>query len=301
MFEKIIVPLDGSKLAEQIVPYAARLAAALGASLELLHVIDPSTIGEPPDHDRHAPNVDQLLDQRKEWAQTYLRDIAMHLDTDGTRVEIRVAVGSPERVIAGAARPEGQDLVAMATHGRLGLPRLVLGSVAEKVLHHGNAPLLLCRPAAGAGSSSRPPRSVVVPLDGSGLAERALPAASFIARQVQAKVLLIRVTPANTAGEPVLQEMRPDKYRMVTQGEANAKVYLKSQVHALRVSKTDADSLLTSGDPAAEIIRITRGIPDGLVVMSTHGRSGMARMVLGSVADRVVRESGTPVLLVRAT
>ena len=301
MFEKIVVPLDGSVSAEQVVPYAAGLATALGAALELLHAVDPSTIDEPTPADaRQGVYMDQLVEQRESWAGLYLGDVAAPFISEGLRVETKVAAGPPAQAIIDSGRPDGQDLVAMATHGRTGIGRRVMGSVAEKVLHQGTTPLLLFRPAGGTAAPGRPPRTIVVPLDGSDLAERALPVARFIAQQLRARVLLIRVIPTRELAGPVLMKVGADTYRMTPREEAGAKAYLDEQRHALCADRIDVDPLLTSGDAADELIKIAAGVPDSLVVMSTHGRSGLSLMVLGSVADRVVCESGVPVLLVRA-
>ena len=302
MFEHVIVPLDRSPLAEQVVPYAAGLATAFGASLELLHVIDPANTPETrPDEANHGIFLTQVLDEREAEARGYLEAVAKPFREQGVRVETRVAFGRPEEGIMENAFPERQHLVVMATHGRSGVNRWVMGSVANKLVHEASMPLLLYRPTDGKPGPHQPPKTVVVPLDGSELAERALPLAGYLGRQLGARVLLTRVVIGYESNAFALVAAGENRYQVLPEQDAETREYLDQRVHGLCLDRVNADCSLTLGDPADEVIRLAANAPDSLIVMSTHGRGGFARMVLGSVADKVVCESGAPVLLLRAS
>lgn len=319
MFTKIIVPLDGSELAQQMVPYAAGLAQSLLIPLELLHVVNPDAVqprgggdhgdgiyldetnphaGEvqAPTEITHKGYLDQAMENQESWARAYLIGLAKTLQTEGRQVETTVAVGDPVPCIVQEAQRAGHPLVAMATHGRTGFARLVLGSVAGGVLHQGNAPLLLFRPRPGHVAPQQAPRTIIVPLDGSQFGERALPVAAVLGRALGAKVVLARALPMY-ALVPV--PAGPGVF-LPTNADDDARTYLDARVHSLCVDRVDADSIVLRGDPGMEVVRLAETTPDSMVLMTTHGRSGIPRMVLGSVAEDIVRQSSTPVLVVRA-
>jgi nucleotide-binding universal stress UspA family protein len=296
----VIVPLDGSDLAEQLVPYAAGLAMSLGADLQLLHVVDPSALPHPDEEEsRHGGTFDQLASHREGWAKAYLSEVAKSLQAEGIPAELKVAFGRAEEGILDAAGQSNECLVAMATHGRSGWSRLLMGSVASQVLQKGQAPVLLLRPDRAAVRASRPPQTIIVPLDGSTLAERALPIATSLAGRLGAHLLLTRIVAAYSPAPTVVMGAGADDYVMIPAEDADARRYLEGQVHALCSDHIDAVSVLGSGDPGGEVVKLASSTPECLVVMSTHGRSGFQRLMLGSVADRVVRESGAPVLVMR--
>lgn len=298
MFGKIVVPLDGSDLAEQIMPYAAGLAGALGVPVQLLHVVEPALLDAANTDELSQPvYLDQVLQHQEDWARSYLLGVAELLRADGAQVDVNVARGLPEEAIVEAAQSGGRHLVAMATHGRTGLERLVMGSVADKVLHRCTVPLLLFRPKPGRTCPARLPRTIIVPLDGSDLGDQALPLAGVLARGLGGRVLLVHVVSVYALALPVA--IGGAGQQMVSGAEAETRMYLDQRVHSLCLERVDADSLLLEGDVAPELIKLASSTPDTLVVMSTHGRSGIPRMVLGSVADEVVRRSGVPVLVVR--
>ena len=299
MLNKIIVPLDGSALAERIVPFAGSLATALNLPLELLYAVDPEALRVTREQEEQGIFVDKLEQRVEGWARAYLHGVADSLNQPGVRPRIAVTVAVPERAIVDAAGRGGRDLVAMATHGRTGLSRLVLGSVADRVLHLGHMPLLLLRPRQEKAPPPQPPKTLIVPLDFPE-AEHALPMAGFLARNLGARVLLVRVLHpfALAVPQPVLVGTSRGR-EQPGQGEAEVRAYLDEQVHSLYAERIAADGIVVGGDPGEEIMKLAASQREALVVMATHARGGIARMLLGSVVERVVGGLGTPVLALR--
>jgi nucleotide-binding universal stress UspA family protein len=193
----------------------------------------------------------------------------------------------------------------MATHGRSGIQRWLLGSVAEKTLRRARNPLLLVRPDEKMSSSGVAPlKKIIVPLDGSRLAERALEHAEGLAKKLQAAIILARVyqVPVMTyfAGEGDTPDVARITEQVMTQLKREAERYLEQKIVELRSrGLTDVSFVLLEGDAGTEIIDFARRTGENLVVMSSHGRSGLNRALMGSVAERVARHSGDPVLIVR--
>lgn len=303
MFDKIIVPLDGSLLSEQIVPYAGALAKGMHIPMQLLHVVDPNIERlEDPEDLTHPVFYDQLLEHQQAWARVYLQGAAQRLEANGIAAEPRVVVGVPAHEIANTAGTDGTHLVAMATHGRAGIERMVMGSVTDGVLREGKMPLLLFHPRNHRAAMTNPPRTIFVALDGSAFAERSLAVAQYTARAVGARLLLTRVVPfssyALVAPEVIAYGAYPDA---MTMAREETRSYLEERERDTARAGLEVQSILLEGDPAHELVRLASATPDSLVVMTTHGRSGISRAILGSVADEVVRRAGTPVLLLRVT
>jgi nucleotide-binding universal stress UspA family protein len=150
MFEKILVCLDGSTLAEQILPYAAEQARRFGCQMTLLHVaLEPvmaaSGAAGGPEHLEKPGVLDQMKEEQKQ-AQAYLERVAVKLRQDGLEVDVVILQESPGDAIVSYASDNGYGLIAMATHGRSGLGRAIFGSVAEHVLRNSDVPLLVIRP-----------------------------------------------------------------------------------------------------------------------------------------------------------
>ena len=189
----------------------------------------------------------------------------------------------------------------MATHGRSGFNRLLLGSVAEKVLRGSTNPLLLIRPSEEAHSEGEAIlRKVIVPLDGSEEAESVLPAVVELAKTLELEVLLLRAYPRfNTyAGADDYNAVNYEVIRGALRDEAQS--YLESKVGELKRKGVEKVSFaIPEGSGAGEIVALSGRTPNNLIAMCTHGRSGVKRWVLGSVTEKVVRLSRDPVLIVR--
>lgn len=313
MYERILVALDGSKLGEQVLPYVRLLARGFNSQIELFRVIEPlppAGLTDPA----HDPFRHRLLESLKEDAEKYLGEVAVSLHQDGFEAFSVVQGGEPLtppfHYILSEAEKDPTTLIALSTHGRKGIGRWALGSVAERVLHSTTSPLLLVRARGEAPAVEPKLENVIVTLDGSNLAEQILPYVTPLAKALDLKLLLVRVTrspgeyhryaggqPRGEAGTSFL--VLYEEFSETTDTEA--KNYLHEMAARLKGEGIAAvEEHLLHGNPAEEIVGLTRGTPNSLVAMTSHGRTGIQRWVLGSVADRVVRDCGDPVLLVRA-
>lgn len=285
IYKRILVPLDGSKLAEGVLPHVRLLASALKLPVDFIHVNDPDTFVQP------VPGAD------------YLKEVAASF-TNSLTVSCRVENGRAAEVIVDRASGDAGTLITMATHGRSGAQRWLLGSVTQKVLQASINPLLLIRPSEETLYRNEARLyTVIVPLDGSHLAEKIFPHIIHLANRLKLEVVLIRTYTLPTTGYFLATGVSPPAI-----GELGAKikeeaaVYLQAKVEELQAEGIDKVSyVLVEGRGPEEIIDLARKTADNLVAMSTHGRSGIGRWIMGSVTDRVVCYSGDPVLVIRPT
>jgi nucleotide-binding universal stress UspA family protein len=293
----MLIPLDGSQVAEQVLPYARCLAKALTIPVDLLEVADIETLRllANPERGRY---LDTLLSEKMENSESYLETVAQSFE--GTPVTCIVEKGKAEDVVIERAAADKGTLIVMATHGRSGIQRWVLGSVTDKVLHGSNNHLFLIRAQDQAKAEGEALlKKVIVPLDGSPVAEMVLPYVIDLAKKMRLEVVLVRsfALPAATADE--YQTYTDELIGLI---EAEARDYLAEKVKEMKgKGLQNVSSAVNVGYGAEEIITLARKTPDNFIAMCTHGRSGVKRFVLGSVTDRVVRHSGDPVLIIRAT
>ncbi len=297
MFRHLLVPLDGSGLAEAVLPAAASLAERLGASVTLLHVMErdaPTTVHG----DRHLTEVGD--------AERYLEEIERQLalrDRPVARHVHQTKEGDVARAIVQHAEEFAVDLIVMSTHGRSGLRDLVVGSIAQRVLHRGMTPVFLIHPANGT-----PPafacRVILVPLDGTAAHEPALDAAVELARRFGARLHLVIVVPTpatlsgDTAAAGVMMPLATSALLdLATEGAAE---YVRRQVEHLRGSGLDATAEVRRGEPAANLVEAAEKTGAHLITMASHGRAGLEAFWEGSVSAKVLARFGRPVLLVRA-
>ena len=308
MYSKIMVPLDGSELANQVLPHVRLLGKAFQASIELLRVIEPI----PPDLLAllNGLSPEQVIATRIESARADLDRAAILLRQDGLNVSITVLEGdSSYRIVSEGDR--GQDtLVAMSTHGRSGRARWTLSSVTDKVLHSTNNPLLIITPKEGQTTTAEAKlERIIVPLDGSRLAEQVLPYVASLAGTLGLTVALVRVTPS-TEDYNELWESTPAGGRasfhtgtyQEFSGEANERAteYLQRIKDGLAGGLSSVELRILNGHPALAIVGYANETQNNLIAMTTNGHSGLGHWGTGSVADRV-SGCGNPVLLVRAT
>jgi nucleotide-binding universal stress UspA family protein len=297
MYTRMLIPLDGSNVAEQVLPYARFVAKALTIPVELLGIVDPVPLADFSEV-WQGPDVDRLVAEEMTGTTRYLETTARSFE--GGQVKCSVLRGTPEEVIIEQAAGDEKTLIVMATHGRSGIQRWLLGSVADKVLHGATNHLLLVRASdTGRTDGEAILKTVIVPLDGSSLAEKALSCVEDLAKKMKLEIVLMRayaLPPAFSA-----DEYGTYTDELVTQLEAEARDYLAEKVKEMKGKGFgNVSSVLNLGYGAQDIIALARKTPDNFIAMSTHGRSGMRRWMLGSVTERVVRHSGDPVLIIRA-
>jgi nucleotide-binding universal stress UspA family protein len=260
--DRVMVPLDGSPRAEVALSWLHLLPAR---QVRLVQVCDDVEIDEAS-------------------AAQYLADVSSRLGPPGSSIETRVLRGSAAEAIVADARDS--DLIVMSTQGAGGGGRLFFGSVADRVMRHAPAPTLLLRGGSVPVATATLQR-VVVPLDGSSAAERALPVASLFARLVNASVHLVTVDDSADEEHGPIAGLRNDDPG-----------YLDTQATSLESSGIVATRERVSGDPATELRRLVG--PGDLLVLTTHGSGAARRWQIGRVAEKLLRQATAPVVLVRA-
>jgi nucleotide-binding universal stress UspA family protein len=298
-FRSILVPLDGSDLAAQALPLAARIARQSGGKLRLALVHEHPAV--PPDAmaARTLTSVD-LSAQKAE--RVYLRGVQAQLREDGIQTGSAVTLtGTVGPALVTYAHDLGIDLVVLATHGRGGISRMWLGSTADYLVRHLDVPVLVVRPGAGRRTEA-PPGSgqMLVPLDGSPRAEEALAPAVELARVWDLEVRLLRVVgPIVTADTAYPVSARYDE-DLTAMARASAQAYLDQVILCLHGQGIRATGAAVIGASTAEtILDQARGGQVKMLAIATHGRGALGRLMLGSVADKLVRGAEVPVLVRR--
>jgi nucleotide-binding universal stress UspA family protein len=285
MWEKILVPLDGSDLAELALPYAEELAVAFDSDVVLVYVSEPAE------------------DQYRHMHQLYMEEVAGQMRNRINKVSPLVLPGRPAEEIIGYAEKNDVNLIIMTSHGRSGITAWAAGSVASKVLQAAKVPLLLIR-------ATKPPQRepgkhllnrILLPLDGSEVGEAAVPYVQDLIDRLESEVILFGVVPAGqhirTVGG-LDYILYPEQHLELVKAEARE--YLNKVYRRLKRRKGRVRVELKVGDIAREIISFAEETSASLIAISSHGRSGMAKWVFGSIAHKVVQVNNTPILLVRA-
>lgn len=299
----ILVPLDGSSLAEQALSCGLTLARGLSAELVLLRAVwIPADVRDMLDES--DDKLTAAASKLEAEARDYLRGLAGQLRDAGLETRYVVQRGpAAEAILDYAAQGEIEQIV-MATHGYSGIKRWTHGSVAERVLQATRTPLLLVR--VGEEDVTRDwhqPMAcgrILVPLDGSPMAEQILPTVTSVARGLAAELILFQVPIAYVTGWMTGEWYLPVQGVLDT-AEENSHSYLESVAHRLEQEGLEVATSTSIGSVADCIIEYAEANDVDLVAMCTHGRTGLARWALGSVADRVLRAGSTPILLVRAS
>ncbi len=299
MYTKLLIPLDGSRTSERVLPFARVLAATLKLPVELLEVVDVSAFSAAAANEK-ASYLGALIAEGERECQEHLKMIATEFP--GSKVSCIVDRGKPAELIIERAGADKGTLIAMATHGRSGVNRWVMGSVAEKVLRGSESTMFLVRADEAAQLTGTTMfKSIVVPLDGSQLAESVLPTVVEIAKSLDLEVILCRVYELAASSYYGSEDSLPNYDAMLLRLRTEVEEYLSKKANELKTAGlTRASWIALPGSGADEIVRYSREHPDALIAMSTHGRSGVRRWVLGSVTERVVRHCGDPVLVVHA-
>lgn len=311
MYKRVLVPLDGSTIALQVLPYAKVLAKSTGASIGLVQALNeyPSQLlsGISMGYSQRKPGTnageawEKAKASAKQQAQTYLKDTAKPLTAAGFKVTTSVVEAEPGDAIVEEAEKSMDTIIAISTHGRSGIGRWVMGSVTDKVIRQSKNPVLVVRAREGEVTSAAPKiRQVILPLDGSERSAVAVDHAIALAKALGVGVTLLRSISPMAYGD-TFADYVPTMYEdLAGEIEADVRDYLSHEAQQLRAAGVkDVAEKAIDGYPATAILDEVGEAGDGLVVMATHARSGIGRWVLGSVTDRVVRHSTGPVLVVR--
>jgi len=290
MFGSLLVPLDGSAFAEQALPLALAIARRAGGRLDLVRAHILYALNERPYI--RLPYDPALEAEWTQQEQLYL-DATARWVTAGSRVPMSTALvyGLAADAILAHAQAGKADLIVMTTHGRGPVSRFFLGSVADELIRRAPVPLLLIRPREGATAPATEPvvEKVLIPLDGSALAEGVLEPALALARLLEARCTLLRVV-----------ESGPVPTHRIEQAVAEGEVYLEGLAGRLRAKALRVEGQIVVAPHAAEAIaRAAQTQGSDLIALATHGHGGARRMLLGSVADKVIRGTTAPVLVYR--
>jgi nucleotide-binding universal stress UspA family protein len=285
MYERILVPLDGSELAEGALPYAEGIATKLQSQVILLTVSAPGDCLERP-------------------LRAYLEKKAGELLSSGVAASPLIVEGDAAHEILDFAEQNHVGLIIISTHGRSGISRWALGNIANKVLQASHIPTLLIKSSElDTVSAGNELRNILVPLDGSQFAEAIIPYVAGLAQGMDGEVALLRVV------EPIKlphlagygQRVDWEKYEkdLLAEAEKESKRYLGKQEDALRHQGVKVSSKSLVGKPSQAILQYAEDKFVNVIALSTHGFSGITKWAYGSVASKIIESSSKPVLLVR--
>jgi nucleotide-binding universal stress UspA family protein len=296
MFRHVLVPLDGSSLAESVLPAASWIAVKLGASVTLVHVVET----DPP---RVIHGEAHLAGEAE--ARAYLVRVAERAFPRSLAVECHVhseTVASVTDGIAGHVDELGSDLIVMCSHGHGGPKQWLFGTIAQQIVELGKAPVLLIQPGAYDAAASFVCRRILIPLDGSSEHEQGLRTAAQLAPKLGASLHLLLVVP--TFGSLSGQWLAVSRYlpgttsRLLDMAVPDAEVYLSNHVAELDRLGIPATSGVLRGDPAELINRLVAEENIDLLVLGTHGRAGADAFWSGSMGSRICKNCRVPLLLV---
>lgn len=323
MFTRVLVPLDGTEVSEGIIPFVEWLASGMKMGVVLARAVDvhqtrdesfDSALGRilrglgeggrqfPSDSTADfEPWELELVARIERELKAPLESIATRLSQAGVSTETIAAYGPASETIIRVAQKTGCDLIAMSTRGRSVLTSGLLGSVTYRVIHESPIPVLSITPERARlhAEDNVDISHLVVPLDGSEFAETVLSHAATIARQMSLRMTLLRVLPEesalfddNIALDEILSGIEPKTTTRVHD-------YMEGVAAQLRNSGLEVNEVLPSGKVSTEIVNYAQGLEHSMIALATHGRSGVSRLLLGSIAEAVIRESGCPVLVIR--
>lgn len=292
MYRSILVPLDGSAFGEQALPYALGLAHRAGAQLHLAHV------HVPPAPLFAGANDAALRAAERTYFEGLEQRIAAHWDVPMTTMLLDGPVTQTLHEYALASEAE---LIVMTTHGRGALSRFWLGSIADALIRQVSIPMLLVRPGEQMLDIAHDPpiKRILIPLDGSALAEHILPSATALGRLMQAEYRLLHVV------EPLVTAYGTELYTVVVDDQVieelrkQGQAYVDQVATQLRAEDLEVQTATAVEQIAGAILGYAQAQAVDLIALTTHGRTGLARWFLGGVADKVIRGATMPVLLYR--
>jgi nucleotide-binding universal stress UspA family protein len=296
MFEHILVPLDGSRLAEAVLPATAVLAKKLQAQILLFHVIE-----------RDAPQQihgEKHLSKQQE-AEVYLNKISQLPEFSGIPITQHVHTGTtadvPHSIVDHIAE-YGSCLIIMCTHGRGGIRSWIFGSIAQQVINLSKTPILLVQPERMLKEARNKFEKLLVPLDGQLEHEQALPVAAIVAQACTSEINLAMIVPTYTSlplEQAVTARMLPGSSSTLLEfAQTDSIEYLKNHTHTLQDFGLKVSAFVQRGDPARETIQLAKKINADLIVMATHAKTAGDAFWSGSVTPQIMRRTHLPLLLV---
>ena len=288
MFKRVLVPLDQSDLSERVLPIAQCIAEYFNAKVDLVYVV--------PSESETLP--DEVITHAHEEAEAYLKRILDSWPSTSKPVDVKANVyaGYPASEIIEQAESQEDTLILMATHGYSGVQRLLLGSVAGKVVQATTTPVLLV-PAGATNPKGELVEfeRLIIPLDGSELAESVLPYAINLCKTLNMELILVRSYHPNFPGSSIRMH---DVTKIVHDSAEN---YIKAMAERLqKEGLKDVSYKVLKGLPAEQITDFAIETPNSVTALCTHGRHGISRWVLGSVTNAVIHCAKEPVLVIRS-
>ena len=303
MFRSLLVPLDGSTFSEHSLPFAGKIARATGGSLHLAHVhvpYEPDQLLANTQFQFEGVNMAEYDAHHREREEAYLSGLADELGREGTPADAKILDGREvAQELAAYADEVHTDIIFLTTHGYSGADRLWLGSVADEMIRRTELPMFVIHPD---GDHKLPDgvfsvRHILIPLDGSKLAEGVLGPATELARAIGARITLLNVVPMpELSGWPVYAPLR-DKPVPKLDG---AIAYLEGVAGELRLEGREVKThVMRAPHVATAITRVADELDADVIALATHGYGGLKRTLLGSVADKLLRSSALPLLVMR--
>jgi nucleotide-binding universal stress UspA family protein len=297
MFRHFLVPLDGSHLAETILPVVQTFAQALDATVTLLHVVEPAAPASVHG-DRHLLN--------EQDARAYLERVAAEMRAANVNADVHIDVAVGGDVAKAIFAHGGElkcDLIVLTSHGHSGLKQALFGSIAQQVLQSGAIPVLLVKAEHPAPPAPYRCQNILVPLDSSPLYELALDTAIELGRALGASLQLIVVVPTMGTLSPERAAtgiLLPSSTRaMLDLAENGATEYLAQKIAQIETSGVPVQTQVLRGDVPTQIIAAEQQGKADLIVMATHGRAGLDAFWSGSIAPKVLSHVRAPMLLLR--
>jgi nucleotide-binding universal stress UspA family protein len=292
MLKHILVPLDGSRMAEMALPTAVLLAQKLEASVTLIHVIEHNA-PQSVHGDRHLTNQVE--------ASTYLSETAAAYFPAGSQVECHVHTEEVQNVAASIVNHEGEfspDLIVMCAHGSSGMHEFMVGNIAQQVIAHGKTPLLLLRPDRS--GSSPVINRILVALDGISEHENGLPLVARLAAAFSASLHLVQVVPTLgtlSGNQAASGRLLPGTTTVMLEiAETEAEEHLAEHVSEWKLAGLHVQAEVRRGDPAPQVVAAAQD--SDLIVIGTHGKAGIKAFWSGSVASKIITQTHLPILLI---
>ena len=286
---RLLVTLDGSEFAEKVLPIAKTLCQAYEAQLTLVSILRTRSSFQV------RPATRAQIEAGRLEKETYLRGVIDQLSDNGIPIDFAIGVGPVAETVNLLSRELDADMIMLSTHGRSGVQQWVLGSIASKIIQLSTTPILLIRPTVN--GDMPPPRfeRLLVPLDGSEFAERVLPYVRAVDPSFDSSILLLSVPEIPEAATYGIMADAVEALRL--EAEEQAKIYLNNVAAALQEEGLTVRVIVTGSEAAETITAVSKAENIDLIMMATHGRGGLDRVFVGSVAERLVRQAESPLFL----